>query len=101
MPRTYIDDVVLRVENRTHIRDRSLVRYYALLVLTKGEKITLEDVHDAWAMNMNFKPQSPNCYGHEHRSIKPFEKLDVDVREKDRKFLVALLTVAKELKLRR
>ena len=44
---TYIDTITTEVAKRTKIKDRTLVRYYALLVLTKGEHMTLADVHDA------------------------------------------------------
>lgn len=94
---TYIDDVMDKVQCATHIRDPYLLRLYALLVLTKGVSVTLKDVHDAWAMNMNYKPQTPYCYGHEHRSIVPFEELSKSVQEKDRKYVDALIKVAKDL----
>lgn len=54
--KTYIDIVVERVSNDLHIKNKELSRLYALLVLTKGNTITLKDVHDAWAMSMNFRP---------------------------------------------
>jgi hypothetical protein len=94
---TYIDDVTGKVQCATHIRDPHLLQLYALLVLTKGSNITLKDVHDAWAMNMNYKVQTPYCYGHEHRSIVPFEELSKSVQEKDRKYVDALNKVAKDL----
>ena len=96
--KTYIDITIELVMKETNIKSIHLVKMYALLVLTKGENITLKDVHDAWAMDMNFKPQTNYCYGHEHKSIVPFEQLDKEVQNKDQKFVSALIRVAKKLK---
>lgn len=94
---TYIDKVVDKVKNDCGIKNNYLARYYALLVLVKGTDITLQDVHDAWAMSMNFSPQTDYCYGHEHKSIVPFEDLDSEVQNKDARFVERLKKVAKEL----
>ena len=96
MKNTYIDDVVKKVSERTHIKDQNLVRLYALLVLTKGEYISSEDVHDAWAMNMNFKQRTEFCYGHEHKSIVPFDELTEEVQNRDIKYVDILVEIAKE-----
>lgn len=93
---TYIDKIVNDIKSKAHIKNDTLARYYALLVLTKGSNITLSDVHDAWAMSMNFRPQNEYCYGHEHKSLVPFKNLHVDVQEKDSKFLKILHNIAKE-----
>ena len=93
---TYIDTITTEVAKRTKIKDRTLVRYYALLVLTKGEHMTLSDIHDAWAMNMNFKPQTNTCYGHSHKSIEPFHQLPDEVKDKDQRYLRALKTLTFE-----
>lgn len=50
--KTYIDTIVEEVMDKAHV-NKYLAQMYALLVLTKGEDITLKDVHDAWAMNVN------------------------------------------------
>ena len=99
MKTTYIDRITDKVAERTHIKNKYLVRLYALLVLVKGENITLSDVHDAWAMDMNFKPQTDRCYGHEHLSIVPFEELSTETQNKDQKYVNILRTIAKEEKL--
>ena len=96
--KTYIDTTIELIMKETNIKSIHLAKMYALLVLTKGENITLKDVHDAWAMDMNFKPQTNYCYGHEHKSIVPFEQLDKEVQNKDQKFVSALIRVAKKLK---
>lgn len=95
--KTYIDNIVERVSEDLHIKNRELSRLYALLVLTKGTEITLKDVHDAWAMSMNFRPTTEYCYGHEHKSIVPFDDLDPDVQIKDERFVKKLRILAKEL----
>jgi hypothetical protein len=67
-----------------------LCRIYALLILTKGEQMTPEDVHDAWATWMTM--QDPD-----HESLKPFHDLDVETRREDAPFLRALQAVARDL----
>lgn len=98
MKTTYIDKITNAVAERTRIKNKCLVRVYALLVLVKGENITLKDVHDAWAMDMNFKPQTDYCYGHEHLSIVPFDELSVETQNKDKKYVDILRSIAKEFK---
>ena len=97
MRTTYIDMVVNEVSKRTHIRNANLVHLYALLVLIKGEEITLEDVHDAWAMDMNFRPRAGRCYGHDHTSIVPFDDLGEEIQNKDRKYVDTLRSIAREM----
>lgn len=70
---------------------KNLQDFYALLILIKGEDITLKDVHDAWAVNQNrIFP--------EHFSVKPFEELTEEVQNKDLYYLEKLKAVAKEMK---
>ena len=95
---TYIDKVVNMVKEQAHIKNNDLAHMYALLVLVKGENITLEDVHDAWAMNMNYRPQTPYCYGHEHHSIVPFDELSVECQSKDQQYVNTLIAIARSLK---
>jgi len=97
--KTYIDEVVDKVANKlTEINSPYLLRVYALLVLTKGESITSKDVHDAWAMDMNFRPKTGDCYGHDHPCIVPFKELSTEIQLLDDKYVRALIEVAKELK---
>ena len=97
MRTTYIDTIVNEVSARTHIRNANLVHLYALLVLIKGEEITLKDVHDAWAMDMNFRPIAGRCYGHDHTSIVPFDDLSEETRNKDGKYVDTLRSIAREM----
>ena len=96
---TYIDKAVKLTELYTGLKSKQLIRYYALLAIIKGETVTLEDVHDAWSMNMNFKePNPPYCYGHEHLSIVPFDQLSIETQERDIVYKVAIQKVARELR---
>lgn len=97
--KTYIDDVVERVAEKTGLKGEKLVHLYALLVLIKGEDVTLSDIHDAWSVNMNYKESNPPyCYGHDHLSIVPFEQLSKETQDRDVPYLEALKEVARELK---
>lgn len=95
--KTYIDEIVESVKDKAHINNDILARYYALLVLTKGENITLSDIHDAWAMSMNFRPKNEHCYGHDHISLVPFHDLSSETQKKDEKFLIRLKNIAKTI----
>lgn len=95
---TYIDKVVEKVKAESGIHNKELIKYYALLVLTKGENITCEDVHDGWAMSMNFREITPYCYGHDHYSLVPFDQLSKESQIKDEPFAERLRKIAKELK---
>lgn len=96
---TYIDRVVRLTTEKTGLKGEKLVWLYALLALVKGEDVTLEDVHDAWAMDMNFKEKNPPyCYGHDHHSLVPFDQLSKETQERDREYVDAIKDVARILK---
>jgi hypothetical protein len=96
---TYIDKVTDLIAEKTNLKNRNLIKLYSLLVLTKGENVTLKDVHDAWAMDMNFRDfNPPRCYGHKHTSIVPFEELSKETQDKDMKYVQAIKEVARILK---
>lgn len=96
---TYIDRVVRLTSEKTGLKGEKLVRLYALLALVKGEDVTLEDVHDAWAMDMNFKEKNPPyCYGHDHHSLVPFDQLSKETQERDHEYVDAIKDVARILK---
>lgn len=80
--KTYIDELVEKVSEATGV---------------KSKDITLEDVHDAWSVMMNFKPYNPPYLGHEHPSIVPFDQLSYETQMKDKKYADALVQVAKEI----
>jgi hypothetical protein len=65
----------------------SLFRIYAVLALAKGDRVVLEDVHDAWAAWMS--ASNPN-----HRSIRPFADLPQEIQRADQPYLDAIRAVA-------
>lgn len=64
-----------------------LLLLYALLALTKGVRVTREDVHDAWSSWVALK-------GEEHESAIPFRELPDDVRAEDDPYVKAIRSVA-------
>ena len=60
-----------------------LFRAYALLARTKGENVTLRDVHDAWVLWMQER-------GETHESMIPFEDLPPEVQAEDAPFMRAI-----------
>lgn len=98
MQHTYIDTIIEKIQKETNIKSKDTLQMYALLVLVKGTNITLSDVHDAWSVAMNFRGYNPpKYYGHEHTSIVPFNELSKECQEKDRKYLNALIKIAKDI----
>lgn len=95
---TYIDKVRSLVKQETGLKGEGLVDCYTLLVLVLGENVTLENIHDGWAVNMNSKKPTPYCYGHNHYSIVPFDQLSEACQNKDIPYMEALHRVARMLK---
>lgn len=59
--------------------DSELLDLYSLLVLVKGEDVTLKDVHDAWSVwKNNTRP--------DHRSLIEFDELTPEVQQLDKKY---------------
>lgn len=91
----YIDEV--KAELLKHCRiGKGLQNVYALLVLVKGEDVTLKDVHDAWAVNIN-QTWDFKQYGN-HRSLIAFDLLSKEVQDKDQHYVDAIKATAKALK---
>lgn len=96
---TYIDKVYEMVQKETGLKSKETLKMYTLLVLVKGEETTLSDVHDGWSMVMNYKEANPPyCYGHDHKSLVPFNQLRKETQDRDIKYVEAIHKVAKELK---
>ncbi|MER6605851.1 hypothetical protein ABT282_08020 [Streptomyces sp. NPDC000927] len=68
-------------------QDPGLLKLYTLLTLTKGKKVTLEDVHDAWSVWR--RDAQPG-----HRSIVPFGDLSPDVQAMDQMYRDAIAKAA-------
>jgi hypothetical protein len=66
-----------------------LFRIYGVLALAKGERVVMEDVHDAWAAWMS--AQDPS-----HRSLRPLAELPTEVQDSDQPYVDAIRTVARE-----
>ena len=71
------------------VPDTELVDLYTLLVLVKGGAVTLEDVHDAWAVWTSQRWPG-------HRSLIPFDQLSQEVQGLDRRYAEAIAAAAKE-----
>jgi hypothetical protein len=80
-----ISPEILPVENT-----RSLFYLYAVLALAKGTAVNAEDVHNAWVAWMLERDAN-------HRSIKPFDELDLKTQASDEPFAEAIRKVAKRL----
>jgi hypothetical protein len=66
-----------------------LFRLYAVLAMTKGDRVVLEDVHDAWSAWMS--GQDP-----EHQSLRPLRELPAEVQRSDQPYLDAIRAVARD-----
>lgn len=65
-----------------------LFRLYAVLLLSKGEEVTREDVHNVWVAWMLAK-------GERHESLVPFADLDPAIQAEDGPFVAAIRKVAR------
>jgi hypothetical protein len=86
----YFEQVMSRLEELHPNMERDYYRAYALLVFVKGQKVTLEDVHDAWAMVRN--ETNPN-----HKDLVRFKKLPATIAEWDRPYAESIKKVAEEI----
>lgn len=80
---TYIDTARAALEAHLPGEDDALLDLYLLLVLVKGDSVTLEDVHDAWAV-WRFR----TCP--DHGSIVPFDQLTPSVQKLDQPYADAI-----------
>lgn len=89
----YIDKIKSMLDQEMSMGDsyKSLLDYYALLVLTVGESCTQEHVHDAWSVWQA-------GISTEHWSLKPFAELTREVRELDEPYRLAIVNVSKKIK---
>lgn len=72
--------------------DLLLYRQYALLLLTKGDAVTAEDVHNAWAA-------WASDHDPENRHLIPFKELSLSDQRKDQPYVDAIKKVAQESRL--
>ncbi len=94
MAETYVDRIAKQIGEKVDMDfdggGRGLLRMYALLCLVVGERVTSENVHDAWtAWRIEDDP--------EHRSAIPFSELHFDVQMLDDEYRDAIRAVATTL----
>ncbi len=92
----YIDEIKQELVKHCKI-GKGLQNVYALLVLVKGQNVTLKDVHDAWSVNIN-QTWDFETNGN-HRSLRPFDELTKEIQDKDQMYLEAIKETAKALSL--
>jgi hypothetical protein len=93
---SYLDDVATTI--RAHVPAEALpsgeldalFRLYAVLALAKGDKVTAEDVHNAWAAWM--QASDPD-----HDSLRPVDELDDVTQAADEPYVDAIRAAAREL----
>jgi hypothetical protein len=90
VPSNYLDPVFdgLDRELPTLSRYPALRALYALLVVSLGDQVTPEDVHDAWAI----------CYrDRDHPDLVPWPYLEPSNQQRDVKYAQAIRAVAREI----
>jgi hypothetical protein len=92
---TYLDDVAATIREHSPANGRtpemdSLFRLYAVLALAKGEAVTDEDVHNAWAA----WTQDSDA---DHSKVRPFSELDHATQAEDGPYADAIRSAAREL----
>lgn len=80
---SYVEQVRAAVHVRKPNLEPDLLDLYTLLALVKGDQVTLEDVHDAWAVwRSRTRP--------DHKSLIPFDQLSEAVQALDQPYADAI-----------
>jgi len=93
---TYLDDLAATIRGYAPANGLptpeldSLFRLYAVLALAKGEAVTDEDVHNAWAA----WTQDSDA---DHSEVRPFSELDHATQAEDGPYAEAIRSAAREL----
>lgn len=87
----YLDHVMNALKSNLgqHVHEE-LIRFYALLVLAKGEATTREDIHNAWSLWTAVRNA-------DHKSLIPYGRLSSDMQELDQPFVDAVISACQEL----
>jgi hypothetical protein len=91
---TYLDLLALEIRRAVSAyalpdeRASDLFLSYAVLLLAKGERVSEEDVHNAWVAWMESK-------GETHEAMVPFDELTPEKRAEDAPFVQAIRSVAR------
>ena len=97
---SYLDDVAAAIRRHLPPDDAArgdldaLFRSYAVLALAKGEAVTAQDVHNAWAAWMQGIDAA-------HGALRPFDELDARTRAADDPYVDAIHAAARELSITR
>lgn len=96
MNRSYLDEISTEIRRTAepeaveNEEDLLLYRVYAVLLLAKGEKVSAEDVHNAWAVwACEHEPNS--------KSLIPFQELSPSAQSKDSVYVEAIHKVDKHI----
>jgi hypothetical protein len=93
---TYLDDLAAAIRRHAPADGLptpeldSLFRLYAVLALAKGEAVTAEDVHNAWAAWTQDSAA-------DHSKVRPFSELDDATQAEDSPYADAIRAAAREL----
>src|SRR5690554_2709277 len=93
---TYIDDIAMQIARRVDDPepdpvDMPLYRGYAVLALSVGDRVTRENVHDAWSAWMSgINP--------EHSSLVWFDELDAETQDFDQPYVAAIRAVVWQIR---
>lgn len=94
----YLELIAAEIHREAHPQatppdeDLPLYRQYAVLVLSKGQSVTAEDVHNAWAAWAS--EHDPN-----HRHLIPFKELSLSDQREDNPYVSASRKVATRLRI--
>ncbi len=91
---TYLHDLAAEIHGEVPEAVRldedttDLFLLYAILLLAKGEGVSREDVHNAWAAWKVIR-------GEDHESVRPFDELSDATKDEDSPFVTAIRRVAR------
>jgi hypothetical protein len=92
----YLERLAAEIERRVPNRrlpmgdTRRLFLMYAVLARAKGDEVTAEDVHDAWAAWMTLDDE-------DHDSLVEYSRLDQETRGEDDVFVRAIRDAARSM----
>lgn len=88
-PVNYVSRMRALIRREFQMLPAGLIDLYTLLALTRGNSVTMKDVHDAWAVWCN--DHQPG-----HGSLLPFGQLTPGVQELDREFMDGIRRAVEE-----
>jgi hypothetical protein len=93
---SYIDDIAHAIRQKMSDADvpaepaNDLFLIYAVLLLTKWEQVTNQDVHNAWVAWMAMRRET-------HEAMVPFDELSPNTQSEDSPFTIAIRKTAEQL----